>query len=72
MMKIRKLHLSNKLIEVDIPKELCIVCFDEEATRSCIPCAHDVVCDNCAKMFIFNVKFCPLCRYEIKILSRTK
>ena len=66
------MYLSKLVSKVESSKELCVVCLDEEATRACIPCTHDVVCGNCSDNFRLNVKFCPLCRHDIKMISQMK
>ena len=72
MMKYREMYLSKLVSKVEGTQELCVVCLEKEATRACIPCAHDVVCGICYDNFRLNVNFCPLCRQEIKMLSKTK
>ena len=72
MIKIRNLHEQRKIVERENVKETCVICLDEEATRTCIPCTHDIICEKCTQNFVFCLRVCPICRREIQIISPMK
>lgn len=72
MLRLRAWNATKKIIKIKPIKEICVVCYDEEATHTCIPCAHQVLCHKCAKRFIGYFDKCPICRMKFRWLPETK
>ena len=70
----RLLTISRRkgIVEIATTIEQCVVCLDKDATYTCIPCAHRVLCEICVQKFhgIFDV--CPICRTKFKVISDMK
>ncbi len=73
MINLRRLVMAGKLKKIRNRTEICIVCFENEATYTCIPCTHNVLCDICVKEYT-NHKFdtCPICRVSLINFSKKK
>ena len=72
MLDLRRLGMAGKLKKINTPAEICIACFDNEATYTCIPCIHRVLCDICVKEYTKRYDCCPLCRTPFRNLSEKK
>jgi len=59
----RELELETNTI-MNIPNNLCSVCFTNERNIVFQPCRHLCVCDSCSSNLI--IQTCPLCRSEIR------
>jgi hypothetical protein len=59
----RELELETNAI-MNIPNNLCSVCFTNERNIVFQPCRHLCVCDSCSSNLIMQT--CPLCRSEIR------
>ena len=51
-------------------KDICVVCFNKEATYTCIPCAHQVLCVDCVSIFNERFETCPICRVKFSNLPK--
>ena len=71
MMLIRKIY-KTKFQRVLPYKETCVVCYNNKATHTCIPCAHEVLCDTCASDYINYFSICPICRMDLRVISKMK
>ena len=73
MLHLRRLGMSGKLKRITIPPEICVVCFENEATFTCIPCTHRVLCSICVEEYR-NRKYesCPICRISLRNFSEKK
>ena len=45
--------------------DICPICADSKKDTHLIPCDH-AICRNCIYQHLFENKFCPFCRFEIK------
>ena len=46
--------------------DLCVVCIRKEACMISVPCAHECLCDKCARVLMRTNARCPLCRTVIE------
>ena len=72
MIALRKLFDSNEFRSIQPIREPCVVCFDREATRTCIPCLHEALCEECFSIYEKSFQNCPICRKDFISLSRRK
>ena len=50
----------------------CNICFEENKLYYNIPCimSDHIICENCAKNILFNIKKCPWCNIETPIINQ--
>ena len=62
----------NNLLIQESEEFECNICFEENKSYYNIPCTmtDHIICENCAKNILFNIKKCPWCNIEIPIITQ--
>jgi hypothetical protein len=69
IIQIRVKEHFNVMREDDGTFSLCMCCFDNDPDLICLPCSHQVLCEDC--FFKLNSATCPVCRAHIDIVIPT-
>mmetsp|Transcript_6838 Transcript_6838/g.6123 ORF Transcript_6838/g.6123 Transcript_6838/m.6123 type:complete len:121 (+) Transcript_6838:814-1176(+) len=77
--KVKKYHMYTKKIEKKPSMKrdesiredlLCVICMDKKKDCGFLPCEHFCACKRCAQDIWKTSGKCPMCRKNIKGLSR--
>lgn len=66
MLKLKNMYNSGALVSTEFrTSDMCIVCFDNTACYTLVPCTHAILCETCVETCVENKQIidkCPLCR----------